>query len=159
LGNLIRSPLAAALTRERLAAVGLADRYHVTSAGVIAGNGHVSPAEAIRTATRHGLDLRPHLSTPLTRELLQSASLVIAVDRMVAECTLELVPDLGPRLRLLTQFDPALGTFDVPDPMGQPQEVYEEAYRLISAGVTGLIAALIPQAAPRRGASAEENEP
>lgn len=142
LGNLIRSPMAAALTRERLAARGLADRFEVLSAGVIASGGDVATTAAIKAAARHGLDLRPHLSTPLTRELILASNLVIAVDRMVAEQILELVPDLGPRLRLLTQFAPALGTLDVPDPIGQPPEVYEEAYRRIEASVTGLIEAL-----------------
>lgn len=134
--------MAATMTEERLAQGGLADRYRITSAGVIASGGHVAPPEAVRTGARHGIDLRRHLSTPLSRQLILDSNMVIAVDRMVAECILELVPDLGPRLRLLTQFAPALGVFDVPDPMGQPPEVYEEAYRRIEAGVAGLMAVL-----------------
>lgn len=148
LGNLIRSPLAAALAMERLAARGLGDRFEILSAGVIASGGHVAPAAAIKTAARHGLDLRAHLSTPLSRDLIRASDLVIAVDRLVAEHILELVPDLGPRLRLLTRFAPSLGVHDVPDPMGHPPAVYEEAYRRIEAGVGGLVAALAAETGP-----------
>ncbi len=146
LGNLIRSPLAATLARDLLVARGLGHRFQIRSAGVIAQGGHVAPGAAIRTGARHGLDLRPHLSAPLSRELILASNLVVAVDRMVAESILELVPDLGPRLRLLTQFAPRLGVFDVPDPIGRPDEVYEEAYRRIEAGVTGLVEALTREA-------------
>ncbi len=142
LGNLIRSPIAAALTQKRLSERGLAGRYRILSAGVIAAGGQVSPPEAIRVAARRGLDLKRHLSTPLTRDLISEAHLVVAVDRMIAEIILNLVPDLGPGLKLLTQFAPTRGTLDVPDPMGESEDVYEEACRLIDACVDGLVNAL-----------------
>ncbi len=150
LGNMIRSPLAEALAKRLLAERGLAARYRIRSAGTIAGHGYISPPEAVRVGAENGLDIKPHLTTPLSRDLVEEADLVIAVDRSVAEQILDLVPDLGPRLKLLTQFASMPGVFDVPDPIGESRDVYEEAFRRIDAGVRGLVEALAARAADLR---------
>jgi protein-tyrosine-phosphatase len=77
------------------------------------------------------------------------------MDRMNVELILNLVPDLGSRLRLMTSFaatggEPTPGggrglrasPFDVPDPMGGPPELYQESYRRIAAGIAGLLDSL-----------------
>jgi protein-tyrosine-phosphatase len=142
LGNICRSPMAEELFRLRIAERGLAGRYRVRSAGIIGSKNHVPPIEAILTAKDHGVDLRGHLSTPLTRELLNEADLVVAMDRANVEQILNLVPDLGPRLRLLKQYSEGAIGFDVPDPIACPREVYQDSYRQIVDGVEGLIAAI-----------------
>jgi protein-tyrosine phosphatase len=158
LGNLCRSPMAEELMKKRLAEVGWQDRYHVRSAGIIARRDQVPPVEAVRVAAEHGVDLRHHLSTPLTVDLLHDADQVVAMDRMNVELILNMVPDLGPRLRLLAQFaaqapGATTATFDVPDPMGGPPELYRASYRLIAAGIAGFLAELgVPRAATSSGA-------
>jgi protein arginine phosphatase len=153
LGNLCRSPMAEELMKKRLSEAGLLERYHVHSAGIIARLDQVPPIEAVRAAEAYGVDLRHHLSTPLTAALLERASLVVAMDRMNVELILNLVPDLGPRLRLMTSFAEAgaeptamggrrANPFDVPDPMGGPPELYRESYRRIADGIAGLLDAL-----------------
>ena len=154
LGNLCRSPMAEELLKQRLNAAGLGERYRVRSAGIIARRDQVPPIEAVRAAAEYGVDLRRHLSTPLTAALLERAALVVAMDRMNVELILNLVPDLGSRLRLMTSFaeqDAAagddgagdwVGRFDVPDPMGESPEVYQESYRRIADGVAGLLKSL-----------------
>lgn len=142
LGNICRSPMAEGLLKRMLAERGLADRYRVRSAGIIARRDHVSPLEAVRAAAEHAVDLAGHLSTPLTPALLRESDLVVAMDRMNAEHILNLVPELSPRLRLLNQFAAGARSFDVPDPIGCSMEVYRESYRQIAAGVEGLVASL-----------------
>jgi protein-tyrosine-phosphatase len=145
LGNICRSPTAQALLRHELARRGLADRFEVRSAGIIARGDDVATIEAVRVAAQNGVDMRDHLSTPLTAELLEQSDLVVAMDRMNLEHILNLVPDLGPRLRLLMSYadrDESLG-HEVEDPIGQPMEVYELSYRQIEAGVLGLIDELV----------------
>jgi protein-tyrosine-phosphatase len=146
LGNLCRSPMAEELMKKRLAELGRADHYRVRSAGIIAQRDQVPPIEAVRAAAEHQVDLRRHLSTPLTAQLIDSAFMVVAMDRMNVEHILNLVPDLGSRLRLLTQFisQPMAGraVLDVPDPIGGSPDRYRQSYQLIAAGVGGLIAEL-----------------
>lgn len=142
LGNICRSPMAAGLLKRRLAERGLSARYNIRSAGIIAWDGGISPLDALEAAAEQGVDLSTHLATPLTRELIKEAALVVAMDRANVEHILNLVPDLGPRLRLLNQFAADAPGFDVPDPMGCPIEVFRESYRLIQAGIEGLVEAL-----------------
>ncbi len=140
LGNICRSPTAEALCRQRLEQLGMADQFEVSSAGIIARGNDVATLEAIQVAGNHGVDVRKHLSTTLTAELLEAAYLVVAMDRMNVEHILNLVPDLGSRLRLLSSFDadrePGAA---VQDPIGQPLSFYDETYRQIEAGIDGLI--------------------
>jgi protein-tyrosine-phosphatase len=59
-GNTCRSPMLAALLRQRLAAAGLRDR--VTSAGTGAASGEPASAGAIREMAKRGIDLAGHRS-------------------------------------------------------------------------------------------------
>ena len=142
LGNLCRSPLAEVLLKTRLAERGLDGQYQVRSAGIIAGRDGLPPPEAVRAAAEIGANIKNHLSTPLTAELLDSAAMVVAMDRMNVEHILNLVPDLGPRLHLLRQFAPIdpddPRRFDIPDPIGGTPELYRQSYGQIAAGIDGL---------------------
>jgi protein-tyrosine phosphatase len=143
LGNICRSPTAEALFRQRVAGRGLGDRFAATSAGVIARGNDVAALDAVEVADAHGVDMHRHLSTPLTEELIRAHDLVVAMDRMIAQHVLNLVPDLGTRLQLLMRFAPDDSELDVPDPIGQPRSVFEESYRMMEAGVDGLLEALV----------------
>lgn len=143
LGNMCRSPTAEALFRQRAAERGVGDRFSVASAGVIARGNDVAALDAVEVASAHGIEMHHHLSTPLTAELIRAQDLVIVMDRMIAQDVLNLVPDLGTRLQLLMRFAPDGHALDVPDPIGEPREVFEVSYRLIEAGVDGLLDALV----------------
>jgi protein-tyrosine-phosphatase len=156
LGNICRSPMAEELFRQRIAKHGLADRFRVRSAGIIAGKDHVPPLEAIRTAAEHDVDIRGHLSRPLTADLLDQSDLVVAMDRSNVEHILNLLPDLGPRLRLLKQYADDADDYDVPDPMGCPIEVFRESYRQIASGIDGLIAAIEEEEKKEKRETAQE---
>lgn len=142
LGNICRSPLAEALLKQRLAERGLAARYRVHSAGIIARQGQIPPPDAVRAAAEQGVDITKHAATPLTPQLLTEADLVVAMDRSNVEHILNLVPGLVPRLRLLKQYEPGARGFDIPDPMGYPIEIFRDSYRQIGAGIDGLVGAL-----------------
>jgi len=74
-GNICRSPLAAAL----LAAA--APDVDVASAGTAVVEGAPCPAAILAEADALGLDLRGHVSAPLTRDVLDGADLVLALAR------------------------------------------------------------------------------
>jgi protein-tyrosine-phosphatase len=140
--------MAEALLKQRLTERGLADRYRIQSAGIIARQGLGPPPDAVRAAAERGVDITQHLSTPLTRELLNQADLVVAMDRSNVEHILNLVPGLVPRLRLLKQYEPGARGFDIPDPMGYPIEIFRDSYNQITLGIDGLVEALARAPAP-----------
>ncbi len=148
--------MAEGLLKRRLTERRLDGSYRVRSAGVIAREGDLAPREAVRVAAEHGVDLSTHLATPLTADLVDGANLVVAMDRSNVEDILNLVPDLGPRLRLLNQFAEGAG-FDVPDPMGLSTEAFRESYRQIAAGVDGLVEGLAKAAEANRDAAKAES--
>jgi protein-tyrosine phosphatase len=136
--------MAEGLLKLRLTERGLADSYQVRSAGIIAREGNVPPLDAVRAAGELRVDLSKHSATPLTSKLLADADLVVAMDRSNVEHILNLVPDLGTRLRLLKQYARGARGFDIPDPMGYPIEIFRESYQEIQEGIDGLVEALAP---------------
>ncbi|MEV6738638.1 low molecular weight phosphotyrosine protein phosphatase [Streptomyces sp. NPDC051104] len=125
LGNYCRSPFAAlALARRG------AGELEVRSAGLI-GKWEGEPAneQMIEAARRLGLDLTGHRATQLTREMLDWADTVLAMDASVLDVLHEIADDdVQPKLRLY------LNDRDVPDPMGKDQAAFNDCAVLIEAG-------------------------
>jgi protein-tyrosine-phosphatase len=118
-GNICRSPMAAAIARDLLAAAGSSD-VEVSSAGTqaLAGNGATGLAIAI--AEEHGLDLLGHRARQLTPELVAGADLVVGMTREHTEAA----GRLGAR-RAVT-LDP-----EIRDPYGRALDDYREAWALL----------------------------
>ena len=77
-GNTCRSPMAAALAAAIFAREGL--DFSVSSCGVCAGNSAANK-NAILAMQAQKLDLASHKSQPATKELLESAALVLTMTR------------------------------------------------------------------------------
>jgi protein-tyrosine phosphatase len=125
LGNYCRSPFAQiALTRRGGAAV------TVRSAGLI-GKWQGQPANPsmINAARRLGLDLTDHRAQQITLEMLDWAHDVLAMDAAVLT-TLRAICDEANEHKLGLY----LPGRDVPDPIGQGDDVFNECAVLIEAG-------------------------
>jgi len=148
-GNTCRSPLAEAIARRSLAALGWA-HVRVASAGVGAGIGYPASDGALRAAERHGLDLSSHRSTPLTPDLVAGTNLVL----VMAPAHLVRVTELGAgeQTALLTAFAGAEDPEGVPDsvydPFGGSDEEYEATYQLLDILVERTLRRLAPIVAP-----------
>jgi protein-tyrosine phosphatase len=125
LGNYCRSPLAAA-TLARHSPPGT----EVRSAG-LAGKHAGQPAHPamIAAAARIGYDLSSHRGTQITAGLLEWADLALAMDSTILARLRALTAGRDrPQLRLY------LDSQDVPDPLGQPEDVFRACAALIEAG-------------------------
>jgi protein-tyrosine phosphatase len=161
LGNICRSPMAAAVLREELAGAGLAGAVEVDSAGT--GDWHVGqrmhgPARA--ELDRRGYDGSAHRARQIQRRDIGRYDLVLAMDRANLAGLRRMDPqafDEG-RVRLLRSFDPRLPAGDahdgeVPDPYGGAPEEYALAFDLVQAAAWGLaarLAELLSARAPRQ---------
>ena len=74
--NRIRSPFAAAVAVERVTVLGLP--ITVDSAGLLEG-GEPAVEQMVRAATRHGVDLSPHVSSQVTAPMLEASDLVVTM--------------------------------------------------------------------------------
>lgn len=134
LGNICRTPIAAAVLRRALADAGLDDRIELTSAGTA--DFHVGkPAdERARAVLRtRGYD-EAHTARQFTAADLREHDLVLAMDRSnLADLRgLSDDPDEQAKVVLFRSFDPSAPTdAEVPDPYYDGR--FEEAMDLIEA--------------------------
>lgn len=148
-GNTCRSPLAEALARQGIRRLGW-NHVQVASAGVAAHPGEPASGGSLRAASRHGLDLGEHRSSPLTLEALEGADLVLVMSPGHLGRLQGLVAD--EKVSLLTDFAAAVdpqGVPDaVPDPFGGSDEAYEATYVLLERLVERALTRLAPILAP-----------
>ena len=145
MGNIIRSPLAENLFRHQAEEAGLDGKYEVDSAGTGGWHEGESPDPRMRrTAARHGL-VYDGEARQIRLSDFDKFDLVVAMDtenrRELQSRTRR--PEQARKIRLLREFDPASGPNDsVPDPYYGGDEGFETTYRIVEAGVQGLLQAL-----------------
>ena len=149
LGNICRSPMAAAVLRARLAEAGLDDRIEVRSSGT--GSWHVGAAadhRAAATLAKAGYDTT-HTARQFDPEEARDVDLILAMDsENLADLRFVLGPD--DRLRMLRSFDPTLAgvpegsQLDVPDPYYGGADGFREVLSMIERAVDGLLATMPP---------------
>jgi protein-tyrosine phosphatase len=149
LGNICRSPMAAAVLRRRLQDAGLSDVVIVESAGT--GSWHVGGPADPRTLvalSNRGLTADDHRARQFTRALFADYDLVLALDRdNLAELHL-LAPDDTSRdkIQMLRAYDPlalAADDLDVHDPYYGEDDGFARALDQIEPAVDGLVRTLV----------------
>ncbi len=140
-GNICRSPMAAGILRQRLAAQGLIDQIQVLSAGVWAENGHEASQNARIVLEQRGISLNDHQSQNVTTTLLSQASIVLVMEEAHRRSLFYLAPQHLSKVFLLTEM--AGGHEDVADPFGGPLQGYAETANLlenlIDAGLPAIL--------------------
>jgi protein-tyrosine-phosphatase len=139
--NICRSPMAAAILRQRVAGMGLADRLAVESAGMWARDGQPASENAVTVLAGRGIALADHRSQVLTPMILDRADIVLVMEEAHRRSVFHLAPKHLHKVLLLTEL--VGGHDDVDDPYGGPIEDYvnAEAYleTLIDAGLLRLL--------------------
>lgn len=95
--NVCRSPLGAALVDQVVSEHLSPGAVEVTSAGTHARAGEPAAPETARIAARWRLDLADHHARPLTRDLVASADLILAMEDAHRVAALRMVPSALPR--------------------------------------------------------------
>jgi protein-tyrosine phosphatase len=145
LGNICRSPTAAAVMAHRVAEAGLSARIAIESAGT--GDWHVGEppdGRAVSEARRRGIAMTNRARQFLARDFSRF-DLVLAMDARNVAALLSIAPDREARakVRLLRSFDPeARGDLSVPDPYFGGPDGFATAFDGIDAACRGLLAAL-----------------
>ncbi|MDP9494170.1 MAG: low molecular weight phosphotyrosine protein phosphatase [Actinomycetota bacterium] len=139
LGNICRSPAAAAAIKE--AAVEAGFEVEVDSAGT--GSWHIGQPphpESVAAAARVGLrvDGRARRVTPTDFDRFD---VILAMDRSNLRELTTMAPNKASqaKLRLFRTYDPDSDEDEIPDPWGGPTEGYEETIRIVRAAARGLV--------------------
>ena len=145
LGNICRSPMAAAVLRAKLAEAGLADRVVVESAGT--GDWHVGDCadpRARATLRAAGYDDQ-HTARQFATTFYGDYDLVIAMDANNLRDLRRIAPasEIGDRVRMLRSYDPsAQDDLDVPDPYYGDDDGFQLVLAQVERACEGLVAEL-----------------
>jgi protein-tyrosine phosphatase len=131
-GNTCRSPMAEGIFKKYLAeklncsvdeleAIG----YKVISAGVLNMAGTSARDEAISACAAKGVDISAHRSRTVSKHLVEQSDFIFVMGQMHRERVLALSPSAGDKCVLLAENQ------EIPDPIGQPQNVYDNCADLI----------------------------
>ena len=142
LGNICRSPLAEGVFRHTLDREGLADRFHVDSAGTGAWHVGESPdLRSMRTAASRGVTLGGH-ARQVRPEDLSRFDYIVAMDQSNLEDLQELQRGVGGEaaLYLLREFDPEGGPgAEVPDPYYGGPSGFDDVFDMVERSSEGLL--------------------
>ena len=139
LGNICRSPMAEVLLREALQKdLKLREeRIEIRSAGTSGWDRAPATALAVEVMERRGLDLRGHQGRRLTRELVDWADLLLAMEGRQRDWILRSYPDAAAKVFTLAEFAGISG--DIEDPYGGDEAEYARCADRLSALIPGLL--------------------
>jgi len=138
-GNVCRSPMAEYLLRRRL---GKQAEWKVGSAGLFTGNGMAASQPAIEVLREQAIDLSPHRSRVVTKDIVDAATLVVVMTAGHAAELKRRFPEAQDRIYLLKSFDPGRGGGDLTDPLGGTIAQYRTIREEIEATLPDLISYL-----------------
>ncbi len=137
-GNLCRSPMAEGMLRERLRTAGRPD-ITVTSAGLIPWEGRPACELAVKVCRAVGVDIAGHRSTPIVRPLAEEADLILVMEKRHYRFIARRFPDARRKVVMLGAFDPEAPGSEIPDPIGEPLEIYLDVRERIRRCVDGVV--------------------
>lgn len=148
LGNICRSPTAAAVMRDLAEREGLADALTIDSAGTGDWNvGRPPDPRAAAAAARRGLTLTGR-ARQVRPEDFERFDLMLAADRANVRDLRAIAPGTGgaARIELLRSFDPRSAADDeleLPDPYWGGDDGFEQVLDLIELACAGLVTQLL----------------
>ena len=124
-GNVCRSPLAEALLRQAL------PQIFIASAGTHASPDAPAHPLVQQIAAHAGLQLQDHRAQRLHPQMLQQTGLVLVMDQFTRNHVLHLAPACRGKIFRLGEYQQA----DIPDPMGEPEDIFFKVTEQIRLGV------------------------
>ena len=131
-GNTCRSPMAEGIFRKYLAEKLQCNidelgkmGYKVNSAGIIGSVGYPASPEAVVACTAMGVDIKAHRSKALSKELIEESDIVFAMERIHRDRVIAFDTKASEKCLLLAD------NTGIPDPIGHPQEFYNNCAKLI----------------------------
>jgi protein-tyrosine phosphatase len=143
-GNTCRSPMAEGIFRKYLAEklqckvdqleqVG----YKVSSGGVMDTSGFPASAGSLAACAAKGIDITAHRNKGLSKELIEASDFIFAMEPIHQERIIALNHEAADKCFLLA------GSQGIADPIGRPQELYNNCADMIEAAVKRRISELV----------------
>jgi protein-tyrosine phosphatase len=111
--------------------------YKVISAGIIGASGLPASDEAVTACAAKGIDVSGHRNRGLSGDLIDESDLIYAMEQVHLQRIVALRPKAANKCLLLAE------NRGIPDPMGHPQEVYDNCADIIEKAVKRRISELV----------------
>jgi len=116
-GNIMRSAMAEFLIRQALQEMGLEQQVHVSSAGMHACAGREAHIWAQQSSADLGVSLAEHRAKPLTKEMMDDADCILAMDFQNKAELLALYPESREKIYMLSAYSEGPWQYrEIPDP-------------------------------------------
>lgn len=160
-GNIMRSALAEFLMKQELSEAGLAEQVRIMSAGLHANAGREAHPWAQEAAKNLGISLVEHHAKPLTREMIEQADCVFAMDFQNKAELLTLYPEAQAKICMLSAYGEGSWQYrEIPDPYLTDMENTQFCGRQLRTCIRNLIASmLLSSAIPRSNSSPARDFP
>jgi protein-tyrosine-phosphatase len=143
-GNTCRSPMAEGLLRKAIPP-SWKEEAMVSSAGTHAWDGQPASALAVRVLEEMEIDISGHSARLVSPEIINKASLIVAMTRDHGDILKEMVPGAGEWTIVLGELDGSRKDPDIHDPIGGDLEIY----RAVRDDIEGLMGLLLEHMAGR----------
>jgi protein-tyrosine phosphatase len=145
LGNICRSPLAAAIFKHKIKQRGIADLFEVDSCGTA--NYHIgdSPdSRSVTNARKNGVTI-DHIGRQLQAEDLDYFDLILAMDKSNLSNIFRLQTHEVQiaKIKLMREFDPLQNGEEVPDPYYGGEKGFQEVFDILDRTAEKLIERLM----------------
>ncbi|WP_342071507.1 low molecular weight protein-tyrosine-phosphatase [Yoonia algicola] len=135
-GNICRSPVAAAILREHL------PDHTVTSAGIAAVVGRGVDPTAAEVAAAEGVVDSDHVARQFTREIGEQNDLILVLEAGHKREIERIAPELSGRVMRLSRWN---GDTDIPDPYRKSREYHAYVFGLIQEASLAWVSRLAPK--------------
>jgi protein-tyrosine-phosphatase len=116
-GNIMRSAMAEFLMRRELSEAGIEQQVRIVSAGLHATSGREAHPWAQQASDDLGISLAEHRAKPLTREMVEQADCVLAMDFQNKAELLTLYPEFKEKIFMLSAYAEGPWQYrEIPDP-------------------------------------------
>jgi protein-tyrosine-phosphatase len=102
--------------------------YKTYSAGTMGISGLPASAEAVKACAAKGVDIRNHTSTGLTKEIIEDCDLIYVMTSSHRLQVVDIAPQASEKCLMLAETD-------IPDPIGQGQQIYNACAERIEKAV------------------------
>lgn len=114
----------------------------VYSTGVSTIDGFAPTDNTVKVMKEEGIDVSNYKTAKLTKDRIENADLILAMEKIHKEKVVELVPEAKKKTYLLKEYvhkKDKISGISVPDPIGKPLEVYETSLKMIKESLEEVV--------------------
>jgi protein arginine phosphatase len=149
-GNIMRSAMAEFLMRKALKEAGVEQQVRIVSAGLHASAGREAHPWAQEASAGLGISLAEHKAKPLTREMVEQADCVLAMDFQNKAELLALYPEAQEKFFMLSAYAQGPWQYrEIPDPYLGDLKATRHCAEQLQTCVQNLLASTVLASAPK----------